>query len=740
MGFHREQGVIKSIAAIIVVCAALASPASAVASDVAANFNPNVLIPDAAFADTKTFGGPAGIQRFLESKGSVLADASPGFLSMLAEPDDPALKAALGDPEPDLGRLRTAAELIWDAGQASGLNPQVILVTLNKEQGLITNAVSRDRLQRALNHAMGFDCPDASGCGNLFPGFYYQLFGNVDAEGNRYLGAAKSLMRSFNAPGGRGPTVANAAAKVGDDVLLDNTTGDFSGVFLQQMVTLGNRATAALYRYTPHVFNGNYNFWRFFTAWFKYPNGTIVVTPERTFFIIEDGQRERLPFFTADARKLDVSAAIAVSPTELDGYPAGPAYGPPDDTVVKSKDGYFVFKDGVMHPVTAFVLAQRKLDRVKPLPLSDADSGLFMPGPQLTPTDGTVLRGKTDATAFLVDGGVLKRYSAFTFKQRGADKLLQAIPDGEISLYPKSGYVPPLDGTIVRSKSSGGNAYLVSRQRRLPLTPELFRNRGFKEKDVVTLSSDEEMASIPLGPSATPAERTFFSYGGTRELFIFKGGAKHPISPFVARQRRITPDYVFEASIAGAWPDGIAIPPRDGTLVKSDAGPTPYLVANGQLRRLTDALMKNLGLKSRDVQVMPDADFSALAKGGYAAPKENSWFTTGGTLKSPGPVYVYRNGVKRYIPAFVAGQRGMTPDFIFAPENAADWPDGAAMSPRDGTLVKSDKESAVYLVSKGVLRPLSDAAFKNRRYKSKDVKTLPASDVAILQKGDLIAK
>ena len=25
-----------------------------------------------------------------------------------------------------------------------------------------------------------------------------------------------------------------------------------------------NNATAALYRYTPHVFNGNYNFWKFF--------------------------------------------------------------------------------------------------------------------------------------------------------------------------------------------------------------------------------------------------------------------------------------------------------------------------------------------------------------------------------------------------------------------------------------------------------------------------------------------
>ena len=82
----------------------------------------------------------------------------------------------------------------------------------------------------------------------------------------------------------------------------------------------------------------------------------------------------------------------------------------------------------------------------------------------------------------------------------------------------------------------------------------------------------------------------------------------------------------------------------------------------------------------------------------------------------------------------------MTPDFVFTAESAADWPDGAAVPPRDGTLVQSDKDAMVYLVSKGLLRPLSDAAFKRRGYKTKNVKTLPATDVAVLQKGDLIAR
>ena len=102
------------------------------------------------------------------------------------------LKQALDDPEPSLPYLRTAAQLIWDASESTGLNPQVILVTMEKEEGLIDQQYgSPDAAQTAIDHALGFNCGDNVACWNLFPGFYYQLFGNLDCSGNRYLGAAK---------------------------------------------------------------------------------------------------------------------------------------------------------------------------------------------------------------------------------------------------------------------------------------------------------------------------------------------------------------------------------------------------------------------------------------------------------------------------------------------------------------------------------------------------------------------
>jgi hypothetical protein len=92
-------------------------------------FNPGMLIPDAAFTDTGTFGTAEGIQKFLEQKGSVLANTSPSFLVKLKEPDT-LTKVGLEDPQPNLTRLRTSAELIYDAGTHLGINAQVLLVML----------------------------------------------------------------------------------------------------------------------------------------------------------------------------------------------------------------------------------------------------------------------------------------------------------------------------------------------------------------------------------------------------------------------------------------------------------------------------------------------------------------------------------------------------------------------------------------------------------------------------------
>ncbi|HVY67752.1 MAG TPA: hypothetical protein VHA30_02575 [Patescibacteria group bacterium] len=596
------------------------SPFAALAQSVNPGFNPDNLISDKAFSDTQTFGGADGIQKFLESKGSVLADTDPSFLVKLKEPSIAMLKQALDDPEPNLPRLRTAAELIWDASQQSGLNPQVILVTLNKEQGLITgfSNPADPALPKALDHAMGLNCGDDVGCWSIYPGFYYQLFGNYDSEGNRYLGAARSLMKSFSTPGGRGPAVGGAAAKVGDTITLDNTLGGYDGITAQQTITLLDNATAALYRYTPHVFNGNYNFWKYFTAWFKYQNGALLkLASSGDLYIIQNGLKQPVPAFVATARALNPAAAITVSSDELSDYQTDKVYGPADNTVVRvtGDSNKYVFLDNVKHLASDFVITQRGLDPDNYLTVTPAEAALFDQGSVLPPKDGTVIRGAAAPAVYEVAAGTIKLFSAYTFAQNKiSPKQIVTVPDAELASYTQSGFVPPLDGSLVKA-AADSTVYLVQSGLKQPVLADVFKNRGLSIKSVSTISADE-INALPLGNYAPPKDYTFFAVNSkTGPLYEYKEGTKHVISAYVAKQRGITPDYIFSQAVADQWSDGIAIPPKDGTVVKGDQDSTVYLVQGAQLRPLTAQAFKNRKLTAKKIVVLPQTEVSGYATG-----------------------------------------------------------------------------------------------------------------------------
>jgi hypothetical protein len=604
---------------LIIIFLIAVTPVSVFAQSILPGFNPNQLISDANFGDTQTFGGAGGIQKFLVSKGSVLASADPAFLQKLKEPTITTLKQALEDPEPNLPRLRTAAELIWDAAKQSNINPQVLLVTLNKEQGLITSKtdINDPTLQKALDHALGFACPDSGGCGNLFPGFYYQLFGNLDSSSNRYLGAAKSLSKSFTASGGRGPSINGSVSHVGDTITLDNTLGGYDGLTPQQAVTLLNNATAALYRYTPHVFNGNYNFWKFFTAWFKYANGTLLkLSSSSSVFIIQNGLKQPVPQFVAIARALNLNNATVVSQTELDGYQTDKVYGPVDNTVVKGSDGkQYVFIESVPHPVSISVIKQRGLDPDLTYNITSDELGLFTIGSILPPKDGTIIRGTTNKSVYLVVGGKIKMYSGYTFAQNKiTPKQITNVSDSEIVTYTIDGFVAPQDGSIVKSPNDN-TVYLVQSGVKQPILADIFKNRGLTLKQVATISS-EEIAGLSTGSFATPKDYTFFAQDSkTGPMFEFKEGTTHTISAYVAKQRGIKPDYVFSSSVISNWSEGIPVPPRDGAIVKGDADGTVFLVSKGQLRPMSGSYFTKHKIGPKKVIILPQAEVDAYAKG-----------------------------------------------------------------------------------------------------------------------------
>jgi LysM repeat protein len=231
----------------------------------AAWFNPGQIISDSAFYAPGTMSA-ADIQRFLNGKVAVCrADPTrPGCLKdyRLSTPEVVGVAGRCASL-PAKTNI-SAAELIYDVSIACGISPKVLLVKLQKEQGLVT---STNPSPRAYEFALGMDCPDTpTGCSAASAGFFWQLYKGA-GQLNWYSNPAGSF------------TWLRPGATISRPYQANNP-----GCGAQSFV-LENRATAALYYYTPDGPNqtalgnlygvgdvcsayGNRNFFRDYTDWF----------------------------------------------------------------------------------------------------------------------------------------------------------------------------------------------------------------------------------------------------------------------------------------------------------------------------------------------------------------------------------------------------------------------------------------------------------------------------------------
>lgn len=234
----------------------LMMPNQAIAQDLSksyflANQVYNNLLNNESFIDTGSMS-VAEIQAFLQSKGSVLATASPSILG----------EGANG---------RSAAQIIYDAarglypaavGDWNGLSinsstgtisPRVILVYLEKEQSLVTRTSAT---QSTLDCAMGYEY--GRGCTYMF-----ENYPNLKGFSNQVGNGAWQLRYNYEYSERGTKPIGYTIHKIKGET---HTIPDESGN--QYTVTLANSTTASILDYTPFVFNGAYNLWMLFNSWF----------------------------------------------------------------------------------------------------------------------------------------------------------------------------------------------------------------------------------------------------------------------------------------------------------------------------------------------------------------------------------------------------------------------------------------------------------------------------------------
>jgi hypothetical protein len=107
------------------------------------NYNPSNLIDNPTLLDNGTMS-PTVIQSFLSNIGSGLASYS----------DVEACDSTIAPYYSHCGQTISAAQIIYDASQAYGINPQAILADLEKEQSLVTDPTPS---ASQINCAMGYN-------------------------------------------------------------------------------------------------------------------------------------------------------------------------------------------------------------------------------------------------------------------------------------------------------------------------------------------------------------------------------------------------------------------------------------------------------------------------------------------------------------------------------------------------------------------------------------------------------
>ncbi|PLX27947.1 hypothetical protein C0583_01775 [Candidatus Parcubacteria bacterium] len=270
----------------------------------AATFDPAYIISDEEMtnADSMTL---ADIEAFLKLKGGYISRNY--FLS-------------------SDGELMSAAQIIYNAAhnydcegvelsdspnrtervnkcRYAPVNPKLLLVLLQKEQSLIEEmSPTEKQLAWATGYAVCDNCSMSDPSIQRWKGFGRQV-NSASLQFSDYM---------------RNPQ--NYGFQAGKTYSITNTGRP------AMIVTIQNQATAALYNYTPHVYWGNYNFFKLWTKYFtrSYPNNSLLqVKGENGVWLIKDGKRRAFMTRGALTSRYDVNKVIQVSKSDLEMYEEG---------------------------------------------------------------------------------------------------------------------------------------------------------------------------------------------------------------------------------------------------------------------------------------------------------------------------------------------------------------------------------------------------------------------------------
>lgn len=721
-------------------------------------FRPGNIISDAVFFNSVTMS-ESQIQAFLDSK---VAECRRGYTCLKDKYDATRWipTDAMCGPYAGGGSER-ASRIIFKVAQACGINPQVLLVMLQKEQGLITDDWPVAGQYRA---AMGQGCPDTAACDSTYYGFFNQVHG-----------AAWQLKRYANPPGTSKFFTWYAPGRTWNMRFNPNEACGASPVFIE------NQATANLYYYTPYQPNGaairagyglgdacssygNRNFYNYFVDWFgstQRSYGSIVTGPARDRVYLVNGGRK---FYIATSTDLaawesGLGALQVVPSSYLDSLPTGPTV---SRYVHDARTGtlYLIDLDGTKHRFpSAEIISRFGYTFNSYVNLDPGLADAFATGGEV----GAFSRSSAGTgEIYYLDNGV-QRYvydmSAFAFAARDKSSYAATMDDSAFRRIPRGAtFFEP--NTLVRGTNSG-DVYLTTPTTTIIHVPSLALAAEYGATSYKVVPDIMLEKSVPKGDSLTPVvfcgNDQFIAAGGAlRRLSGSTGLASIRLSPaecaaFLKEGEVSTPVFVRSAGAAEVyvitngklqhvrtreqldilnagrslvilnWQRATAeavgvIAPiiENGAFVQFDGTPEVYWYTEDKLRHISDyaSLVSLGGGRLPTIARLPSAFSGAYdygdSIGGLPNVRENSFVQ----FTDAGEVYRFVERELHHITDFATllhlGE-GRVPYIaalprVVAPAFAVGAPIAARTPQPDGTFVQFTGYPEVYLVSGGRLR------------------------------------
>ena len=400
-------------------------------------FDANDIFTDKELFDSNALSRTA-IQRFLESKNSVLANTT---------------AVVSGVP-------KLVSEMIYEIGKEYGISQKFLLAKLQQEQGLIEKT---EASQKKLDWATGYSC-FSNRCNDKYRGIYNQLDAAADTQ-KIYVEKGKS------------------SGYFGYELGKESKTKD------GKLVKPKNQATTNLYIYTPYQgsdvgIGGNYFFWRVWNQYFTerpYPDGALLKNQNTaTYWKIEENKRRKFSVPEIYLKDYQDSDAILVSHGRLSYYEMGDQIEFSNNTLVKDEKSnlMYLLSDGLKHRLVGtgalaslgYRLADTEL--VSPITLLNGQLDPYPEGEPITENSeypyGILVTHGTGAIFLLKNGIKFPILDEAVWQENYNREAPLEVSSAILNKYIVGDPIKLNDGAIVKSRE--GKFYAISNQEKHRIT------------------------------------------------------------------------------------------------------------------------------------------------------------------------------------------------------------------------------------------------------------------------------